>query len=214
MKFAYDSVTHFRLLVLSWSFRWHLDKDFPKNIPINKVGLWGFLRGCLAWGCDLTCWSGFKFRWGPNWKFKMPLGEDHKWGRSWAWNMGAAQNHLCHAHQDQIMTQSSLKEMQVRSLSHTKHTSSHFQGCVLWSRCPDTHAYVTRDVDNGFTYSSCLKGKKRNPLCLLQPQLQLILHVLPLGGGGLISARPCYLFRKASITPRLCFSPSMEPTLS
>lgn len=118
----------------------------------------------------------------------MPLREDHKWGRSWAQNVGAAQNHLCHAHQDQIMTQSSLKEMQVRSLPHTKHTSSHFQGCVLWSRCPEIHAYVSRNVDNGFTCSSCLKRRKRKPLCLLQPQIQLVLHFLLLGGGGIVFA--------------------------
>lgn len=210
MKFAYNSVTRFRSLILSWSFRWHLDKDFPKNVSIYKVRLWGFLRGCLAWGWDLTGWSGFKFRRGPNWKFKMPLGEDHKWGRSWARNVGAAQNRLCQAHQDQIMTQSSLKEMPVRSLSHMKHTSSRFQGCVLWSRCPDIHAYVTRDVDNGFTCRSCLKGRKRNPLHLLQPQLQLILHFLFLGHGRLVSAQPYHLFHNAGITPRVCFSPTQS----
>lgn len=119
MAFACNSVTCFHLLVVSWSFWWHLHKDCPKNLSTDKVGLWGFLRGCLAWGWDLTCWSSFKFRQRPNWKFKMPLGEDHKWGKSWARNMGAAQNRLCHAHQDQIMTESSLKEMQVRSLPHT-----------------------------------------------------------------------------------------------
>lgn len=119
----YNSVTCFHSLLLSWGIRWHLWqhvlKDFPKNRSSDKVGSWGFRRGCLAWGWDLTGLSSFKFRQGPNWKFKMPLGEDHKRGRSWAWNMGATQNHLCHAHQDQIMTQSSLKEMQVRSLPHT-----------------------------------------------------------------------------------------------
>ena len=43
-------------------------------------------------------------------------------------------------------------------------------------------------MDNGFTCSSCLKGRKRNPLCLLQPQLQLVLHFLLFGAGGLVSA--------------------------
>lgn len=185
MKFATNSVTRIRLLVLSWSFRWNLHKYFPKNVSINKVGLWGFLRGCLTWGWDLTGWSGFKFRRGPNWKFKMPLGEDHKWRRSWTQDVGEAQNRLCHGPQDQIMTQSSLKEMQVRSLVYTKHTSSHFQGYILWSRCPEIHAYVARDVDNGFPSTSCLKGRKRNPLPLLQPQLHLVLHFLLLGVEGL-----------------------------
>lgn len=118
MKSAYHSVTCFHLIVLSWSVWWHLHKDFPKNMSTDKVGLWYFLRGCLALR-DLTGWSSFKFRQGPNWKFKMLLGEDHKRGRSWAWNMGATQNRLCHTQQDQIMTQNSLKEMQVRSLPHT-----------------------------------------------------------------------------------------------
>lgn len=124
MKSAYASVISSHLLVLSWSVWWHLwqqaHKDFPKNMSTDKEGLWGFLRGCLAWGEDLTGWSSVKFRQGPNWKFKMPWGEDHKGGSSWAWNMGATQNRLCHAHQDQIMTQSFLKEMpQVRSLPYT-----------------------------------------------------------------------------------------------
>lgn len=54
MKFAYNSVTCFHLIVLSWSFWWHLwqhlHKDFPKSMSTDKVELWGFLRDGLAWG--------------------------------------------------------------------------------------------------------------------------------------------------------------------
>lgn len=114
----------------------------------------GFCLGCLAWGWNLTGWSGFKFRWESNWKFKMLLGQDHKVGRSAAQNMGAAQNHLC---QHQTMTQSSQKVMWI-----VPHETQFLllPGTGLLKQCPEWNAYVTRDKDKGFACRSFFKERR------------------------------------------------------
>lgn len=175
----------------------------------------GFCYCCLAWGWDLSVWSSFRFRQGLNWKFKMLLGQDHKRGRNSARNVGAAQNSLCHADQDQTMTQSSLKEMQAGSLHHTKHTSSSFQGHILWSRCPERNAYVIRDADKGFTCRSCLKGRKRKRNLISPSGVTSAVFTFhgPWKWRALHNC-PYYHFHKPCLSWRLCSPPGTKPTLS
>lgn len=130
--------------------------------------------------------------------------------------MGATQNRLCRTHQDQIMTQSPLKEMQVRSLPHTNtpppaSRDVSFEVDVLKFMCRSPGMWTMADVQLLFKGE---EEKSWNSLPLLQPQLAL--HFLLLEGEGLLSAAHQQTGLMASsrhLTLRWCSPPKTEPAL-